>query len=117
MVLLSFSDCDFSFDDARGTYDAIFNTEGYSQRDGAGSVTDYFRDQSHGLLNLQFDVYGPYQTSGHVKTGSSSRNEGHSAFREATRMLMAAHPDIDFSVYDWDRRRRGGAGGLRLCRL
>lgn len=102
VVLLSFSDCDFSFDDARGTYDAIFNTEGYSQRDGAGSVADYFRDQSHGLLNLQFDVYGPYQTSGHVKTGSSSRNEGHSAFREATRMLMAAHPDIDFSVYDWD---------------
>ena len=102
VVLLSFSDCDFSLEDARGTYDAMFNTRGYTQRDGAGCVADYFRDQSRGLLNLQFDVYGPYQTSGKVNTGSSSRNEGHSAFREATRMLMEEHPDIDFSVYDWD---------------
>lgn len=102
VVLLSFSDCDFSQEDARGTYDAMFNTLGYTQREGAGCVADYFRDQSRGLLNLQFDVYGPYQTSGKVKTGSSSRNEGHSAFREATRMLMDEHPDIDFSVYDWD---------------
>lgn len=102
VVLVSFSDCDFSLEDARGTYDAMFNTRGYTQRDGAGCVADYFRDQSHGLLNLQFDVYGPYQTSGKVNTGLSSRNEGHSAFREATRMLMEEHPDIDFSVYDWD---------------
>lgn len=102
VVLLSFSDCNFSFEDARGTYDAMFNTHGYTQRDGAGCVADYFRDQSFGLLNLKFDVYGPYQTSGSVKTGSSSRNEGHTAFHEATRMLMDENPDIDFSVYDWD---------------
>ena len=102
VVLLSFSDCDFSFEDPQATYDAMFNTPGYTQRDGAGCVADYFRDQSSGLFHLQFDIYGPYQTSGSVKTGSSSRNEGQSAFREATRMLMDEHPDIDFSLYDWD---------------
>ena len=35
-------------------------------------------------------------------TGSSGRNEGHTAFREATRMMMEEHPGIDFSVYDWN---------------
>jgi M6 family metalloprotease-like protein len=102
VVLVSFADCDFTIEDPLGTYDAMFNTPGYTQRDGAGCVADYFRDQSNGLFNLQFDVYGPYQTKGSVKTGSSSKNEGHTAFREATKMLMEEHPDIDFSVYDWD---------------
>ena len=102
VVLLSFSNCDFSLDDAQSTYDAMFNTPGYTRREGAGCVADYFRDQSNGQLNLQFDVFGPYKTSKKVKTGSSSRNEGRTAFREATKMLMEEHPDIDYSVYDWD---------------
>ena len=102
VVLLSFTDCDFSTEDARSTYDALFNSPGYTQRDGAGCVADYFRDQSGGRFNLQFDVYGPYKTNSRVKTGTSTRNEGHTAFREATRMLMGEHPEIDYSVYDWD---------------
>jgi M6 family metalloprotease-like protein len=102
VVLVSFADCDFSLEDPRGTYDSIFNTPDYTQLDGAGCVADYFRDQSDGLFNLQFDVYGPYKTSCPVKTGLSERNEGHRAFIEATEMLMAEHPDMDFSPYDWD---------------
>ena len=59
VVLVSFSDCDFSLEDPKATYEAMFNQRGYNQRDGAGCVADYFRDQSNGLFNLQFDVYGP----------------------------------------------------------
>lgn len=102
VVLVSFADCDFTMDDPRTTYDAIFNTPGYNSMDGAGCVADYFRDQSNGLLNLQFDVYGPIKISQSVKKKSSGMNEGHEAFIEATEMLIADHPDIDFSVYDWD---------------
>ena len=102
VILVSFVDCDFSFEDPQATYNDMFNTPGYTQMDGAGCVSDYYRDQSSGLFNLQFDVYGPYKTSKKVKTGSSSRNEGHAAFRKATQMLMEEHPEIDYSVYDWD---------------
>lgn len=102
VVLVSFADCNFSFEDPQATYHDIFNTPGYTQRDGAGCVADYFRDQSNRMLNLAFDVYGPYKTKSRVKTGSSGRNEGHSAFREATRMMMEEHPEIDYSVYDWN---------------
>ena len=62
----------------QATYHEIFNTPGYNQRDGAGCVADYFRDQSDGRFNLQFDVYGPYKTSGSVKTGSSMRTRTYS---------------------------------------
>ena len=102
VVLVSFADCDFSFEDPQATYDEIFNTSGYTLRDGAGCVADYFRDQSNGRLNLLFDVYGPYKTSGKVKTGLSDKNEGLAAFREATKMMMDEHPEIDYSIYDWD---------------
>ena len=102
VVLVSFDDCDFSWEDPQATYHEMFNTPGYNLRDGKGCVADYFCDQSNGLLNLAFDVYGPYKTHSKVKTGSSDGNDGHGAFREATRMLMDEHPEIDFSVYDWN---------------
>ena len=102
VVLVSFVDCDFSWENPQATYHDMFNTPGYNQRDGAGCVADYFRDQSNGLFNLQFDVYGPYKTSNSVKSDSPDRNEGHAVFREATMMLMEEHPEIDFSLYDWD---------------
>ena len=83
----------------RDTYHRIFNEPGYNQRSGAGSVADYFRDQSAGKLNLQFDVYGPYKVSQNARSGG--KNFGRSALREAARMMVAENPDADYSVYDW----------------
>ena len=40
-------------------YDSIMNVPGYNQGNGPGCVVDYYRDQSRGLFNLQFDVFGP----------------------------------------------------------
>ena len=59
VVLVSFSDVDFQVEDPHTVYDSFFNTPGYNQRNGVGCVADYFRDQSGGLFNLFFDVYGP----------------------------------------------------------
>lgn len=102
VVLVSFSDCDFKTEDPKATYDAMFNQKGYNQRDGAGCVADYFRDQSNGLFNLEFDVYGPVKVSGKVKSSSSSQNFRTSVFVEAMRNLISQQPDIDYSPYDWD---------------
>jgi hypothetical protein len=43
---------------------------GFNKGQGKGCVADYFRDQSLGILNLQFDVYGP------VKVSQQARYEG-----------------------------------------
>jgi len=102
VILVSFSDCDFSFEDPLATYDAMFNQSGYNQRNGPGCVADYFRDQSRGLFNLKFDVYGPIKVSKSVQNVNISKNYGQDVFSEAARKLVETHPDIDYSVYDWD---------------
>ena len=100
VVLVSFADCDFSQEDPQATYDAMFNQRGYNQMDGPGCVADYFRDQSNGLFNMQFDVYGPFKVNS--KAQSSGKDSGQASFRQAIQQLMTSHPDIDYTPYDWD---------------
>ena len=103
VVLVTFSDLDFSLEDPKATYEAMFNQNGYNQRDGAGCVADYFRDQSNGLFNLQFDVYGPVKVNSKAQAGNGSNPDFRkSVFEEAMRTLTTQQPDIDFSSYDWN---------------
>ncbi|MBR4897813.1 MAG: M6 family metalloprotease domain-containing protein [Prevotella sp.] len=106
VILISFSDKDFLSDDPNDYYNKMFNEPGFQQRKGAGSVADYYRDQSGGLLNLQFDVYGPYKVSSKAQPYDnptiSTRNYGRNQMREAAQLFLKDNPDIDFSVYDWD---------------
>ena len=106
VVLFSFSDTDFKMAKPLETYDSIFNEPGYNQRNGAGCVADYFRAQSGGMLNLQFDVYGPYKVSSKAQPYESpdadTRNYGREQMREAAQMLLKEHPELDYTVYDWN---------------
>jgi hypothetical protein len=63
VILLDFCDQTFSRDNIREEYERILNEPGYNESEGMGCMADYFRIQSDGLLNLQFDVYGPYTVS------------------------------------------------------
>ena len=102
VLLVSFSNCDFSQTDPRAFYDRLFNESGFNQMDGPGCVAEYFRDQSDGHLNLQFDIYGPIKVSARVKTNSTGKNLGRTAFYEAAYRLNTFYPDIDYSIYDWN---------------
>ena len=100
VVLVSFKDQDFSMDDPKGYYDRLFNEKGFNGGHGSGCVADYFRDQSGGRLNLQFDIYGP------VKVDKDA--DGHGAFHYGTEILMDAIKQLyetettDFHIYDWN---------------
>ena len=61
VVLITFSDQDFSMDNPKEYYDRLFNEKGFNKGYGVGCVADYFRDQSGGRLNMQFDIYGPFK--------------------------------------------------------
>lgn len=106
VVLFEYSDLSFAEGRDRDFYDRLFNNfdtslfEGRS-RSGIGSVADYFRDQSGGLLNLQFDVFGPYQVDA-VARPTQSRDHKSSAIRAAMEKMIEANPGYDFSPYDWD---------------
>ena len=102
---------EFSYaEDAHTFYDKMFNEPGFNEENGLGCMADYFRDQSQGMLNLQFDVYGPVKVSTlaqpFTKPSSQSYNSGKDAFIEATNKVIAEHPEIDFSVYDWNDDHR-----------
>ncbi len=105
VILMSFSDVDFKSENPCEQYDSIFNGKGYNERKGPGSVADYFREQSGGLFNLKYDIYGPIKISAKAQPyenpTESTRNYGKSYLREATRLLIDSL-DVDFSVYDWD---------------
>jgi len=106
VILVSYKDCDFLMPDARATYDSIFNCNGYNQGVGVGCVADYFRDQSNGQFNLQFDVYGPIKIDTlacpYSNPNSNTRNFGRPQLEEATQMLFEQYPDISYSEYDWN---------------
>ena len=98
VVLFSFADCDFSWDDPREYYDRMFNERGYNLGVGPGCVAEYFLAQSNGLFNVQFDIIGPVKLSTKQKS-SSKENKGYSQISEA---LKAIDPEVDYSVYDWN---------------
>lgn len=106
VILFSFSDNDFQEEHSLDFYNSILNKPGYNEGKGAGCVADYYRAQSGGLFNLEFDIYGPYKVSQKAQPydepTSSTKNYGHDAMHEATQQFVAEHPEIDFSQYDWN---------------
>ena len=99
VVLVSFADRDFSTENPAATYDSIFNYNGYNKGKGKGCVADYFRDQSSGLFNTQFDIYGPIKLSRPMK--DNSKTYGSSDFGQAVKKV-ADSLKVDFSQYDWN---------------
>ena len=109
VVLFSFADCDFSWDDPHAYYDRMFNERGYNLGVGPGCVADYFLAQSGGLFHVQFDVIGPVKLSSKQKSSGTAENRGYSQITEA---LQAVDPEVDYSLYDWD-----GAGAVHAVIL
>ena len=106
VILINFSDKQFLSEDPQAQYNQILNESGYNERKGPGCMADYFREQSGGLLNLQFDVYGPFDVSQQAQPyenpDSKVRNHGKDSFAEATHKLIEQYPELDFTPYDWN---------------
>ena len=106
VILIEFSDQTFSRENIKEEYERILNEPGYNEGEGVGCMADYYRMQSDGLLNLQFDGYGPCPVSQKAQPfetpDENTHNYGRESFVEATNLLIEEHPDIDFSQYDWN---------------
>lgn len=106
VILVNFSDLAMAPANTNEAFDAQFNMVGYSNNGNMGSVHDYFHDQSYGLFDLTFDVYGPVN----VNKGFSYYGENDmygedmhvtTLMREACQLAHSEY-DIDWSKYDWD---------------
>ena len=109
VILIEFSDETFdkvNVPDPKAEYDRMFNESGYNKGNGAGCVADYFRTQSGGLFNMQFDIFGPVTVSKKAQPyenpTANTKNYGSDSFKEAVNLVVADNPEWDYKQYDWN---------------
>lgn len=104
ILLAQFSDKKFTMNDPKAFYNRVANEPGFSEGNFKGSVADYFKTQSNGKFEMNFDVMGPYTLGEQAFYG---KNEGGQQDVNVQAMISgclgkAAAEGIDFSPYDWD---------------
>ena len=105
IILVQFTDSKFKSGHDLALYERIANDENYSDNNFRGSIKDYFKAQSHGQFELDFDVVGicqlqhPYAYYGRNDSKEEDVRPGQMV---AEACLWAHEQGIDFSKYDWD---------------
>ena len=103
IILIAYTDLDFTVENIAAKWDAMANQPGYAEHGAAGCVADYFREQSLGGLELEFDVIGPV-TLPHPRKyyGENSGDDDRRPRQMITDACDAVADVTDFSRYDWD---------------
>ena len=105
VILVNYSDNEFSVPDPRKTFNDFFNKKGYTDYGMKGSVSDYFNAQSYGQFDLEFDVVGPYTLTSTMKYYGGGLGDAHD--RNAQDMIVeavkSANQDVNYWDYDWDK--------------
>ena len=105
IILVQFTDSKFKSGHDLALYERIANDENYSGNNFRGSIKDYFKAQSHGQFELDFDVAGicqlqhPYAYYG---KNNSQKEDVKPGEMVAEACLWAHEHGTDFSKYDWD---------------
>lgn len=102
VILVNFKDKEMTC--SRDDFDRAFNQTGYSDHGSAGSVRDYFLEQSYGQLTVDFDVVGPYTLNYGMTYYGSNDTDGNDRHPAAMviEAVKAADAQVDFSRYDWN---------------
>ena len=103
VILVNFTNKKFTF--TRDDFYALANEKGYSKNGAKGSVSDYFREQSYGKFELEFDVVGPYDLAHDIAYyGKNDDNDDDVLPGEMiTEAVKLADKDVNFANYDWNR--------------
>ncbi len=104
LVLVEFSDLAFTAENSHEAFDRMINQPGYSANGASGSVRDFYFDNSHGVFEPVFDVFGPVKLEKEMAYYGANNKEGNDeraseALRDALAML---DKEVDFSRYDQD---------------
>lgn len=105
IILVQFTDSKFKSGHDLALYERIANEVNYSDNNFRGSIKDYFKAQSHGQFELDFDVAGicqlqhPYAYYGKNNSQEDDIKPGEMV---AEACLWAHEHGTDFSKYDWD---------------
>ena len=105
VILVNFADVKFVTSSPQTAFTNLLNQNNYSTNGGTGSAKDYFRDNSMGTFNPQFDVYGPYtlaNTMAYYGQNDASGNDLRPQQMVIDACKLASTAGVDFSQYDTD---------------
>lgn len=104
VILMQFTDTKFKTANNLAKYNDIMNKEGYSTGNFRGSVADYFKAQSGGIFELEFDVVGPYTAANNSRYYGKNDQQGNDTNAEAliVEAVKAADGSVNYADYDWD---------------
>jgi len=103
VLLVQFSDVQMKTN-AATQWNNRFNQQGFSLNGHVGSVRDYFREQSYGLLTIDFDVVGPLtltKTRSYYGSAPNSQLDDR-APEMVIDALKLANSQVNYADYDWD---------------
>ena len=104
VIMVEFSDVKFTY--GKDVFNDYFNKVGFDMDGMAGSVHDYFLEQSYGAFDLEFDIVGPvtlnnkaeyYGYDYATKAGQNQR-----VALMVNSLCRQVDNQVDFSKYDWD---------------
>ena len=105
IILVEFPNQRFREENDLLLFSRIANEQGFSERGFKGSVSDYFHDQSNGLLQLTFDVVGPVLVSNDYEYyGKNVPPDDYDAHPDemVVEACQQVDEEVNFADYDWD---------------
>lgn len=104
VILVNFKDKKMLSTHSQQEWNNYFNQEGYSKMGNSGSVHDYFKAQSYGKFDLEFDVVGPVTVSKNMAAYGENDSKGDD--KDPAGMVYEAcklvDSQVNFADYDWD---------------
>ena len=109
VILVNFTDLSFSLTNPTDQFNDFFNGNGGSNPNATGSVHTYYYASSNSMLDLEYEVLGPYTLShdmayyGGNKTnsdGSASSHNTRAAELVKEAVQLAVNNGVNFSRYD-----------------
>ena len=105
-ILVNFADNNAKFQSSNSLEEMrkMLNEEGYSYDGAPGSVKDYFKAQSGGKYNPQFDVYGPVELPKNRAHYGENDDFDNDMYPDpmVIEACKALEDKIDFTLYDGD---------------
>lgn len=105
MILVNFNDKVYQEGHDNALFQKIANQENYNEGKFKGSMADYFKAQSRGKFELDFDVVGPVTVSKAASYYGKNNSKGDDMYPEEMvqeAVTLAKDQVSDWTPYDWD---------------
>ena len=105
MILVNFKDKSFQSSHDNALFNRIANEEGFSEGKFKGSLADYFKAQSRGKFELDFDIVGPVTVTQKYSYYGENDDAGYDKYvgeMVCEAVKLAKNKVQDWAPYDWD---------------